>query len=94
MTISGAEWWGLEARARAWPEWLTLRDPWSGDEAILWPSEFSTVVPGGPLDAHQHDRADALFVRVYRAWLDGDCDWGSVHEAARARGVCQPIRHD
>ncbi len=63
----------------AWPEVLTDRDPYAGDEALDDP------LPG---------EDDARFRSAYRAALDGRGTFAAVRAAAEAVGVGGPVRHD
>ena len=67
------------------PEWLSLRDPYCGDEALLWPGDYSDyvehshrlgIVPA--MEADEYATLDLEFERVYRAILDGDARHSAI----------------
>ena len=67
------------------PEWLSLRDPYCGDEALLWPGAYSDYVAHShrmgiapALKADEYAVIDLEFERVHRAILDGDAPHSAI----------------
>lgn len=67
------------------PHWIAPRDPYAGDEALLWPGDYSDYVrhsirlASEPLlNAAEYASIDLEFERTYRAILDGDRPYAAI----------------
>lgn len=84
----------------AWPEVLTPRDPYCGDEARPDPGDYKNYLafcglePEEQLSREAHDAANLAFLGVYRQILDGAAPWSAIEPLAERLAVDGPIRHD
>ncbi len=83
------------------PHWIALRDPYAGDEAIVWPGSHSDYVRhaerigvSAELSAEEYAVLDLEFERVYRAILDGDVGSEAIVPIAEALLLGTDLVHD
>ncbi len=83
------------------PYRLTARDPYAGDEALLWQGSYENylrhmawIERDDPIDADRYHALDLEFELVYRQVLDGGAPWTAIDDLAEALMVTGPIRHD
>jgi hypothetical protein len=83
------------------PYRLTSRDPYAGDEALLWKGSYENYLlhmawidRDDPMGPEQYQALDLEFELVYRRVLDGDVPWSAIEDVAAALMVNGPLRHD
>jgi len=83
------------------PYRLTNRDPYAGDEALLWSGSHENylrhmawIERDDPMDEARYQTLDLEFEVLYRQILDGDAPWSAIDEVADMLMVTGPLRHD
>ena len=83
------------------PHRLSQRDPYAGDERLLWLGEYDNYLrhmawmgTDNVMSAEDYAVHDVHFEDVYQRILDGDEDWSAISSLADALQVNSPIRHD
>lgn len=83
------------------PHWIAMRDPYAGDEAIVWPGHFSDYLrhaertgTTATLSAEEYAALDLEFERVYRAILDGDEPYEAINPFVETLLLGGELVHD
>lgn len=85
----------------AWPERVSTRDPWAGDEALFAPGDYANYKRFAPhsferplLGPAAYAEAELRFHAVMRDVLEGAAPWTAIRAPADELAVLSPARHD
>ncbi len=91
----------LHGQDTASPHCIAPRDPYAGDEALLWSGDYEDYLVHAARIGYttlvsrvEHDRLDREFEQTYRAILDGQAPWSAIDPLAEALLVAGPLKHD
>ena len=83
------------------PHRITLRDPYAGDEALVWSGNHENYLRhmawvgcDNAMEAAPYAALDLEFERVYRDILDGNAPWSAIEPLAKDLQVDFPLRFD
>ena len=82
---------------RAWPEWLSLADPFAGDERVddpIEPDRILRIAKAIGRDPVLLAEQDARFLRTYAQVLDGRATMDALAVDAEYLDLCAPFPHD
>ena len=84
------------------PHHIAPRDPYAGDEALLWPGCYQDYLRHSERLGQTHDLLDHVsyaaldlkFEQEYRAILDGDADASALEPYTKPLLIAGPLKHD
>ena len=83
------------------PHVIAPRDPYAGDEALIWPGDYADYLRhaertgfDSPISEAAYAELDLTFERTYRAILDGDEPYSAIDPLLEPLLIAGPRKHD
>ena len=83
------------------PHSIAPRDPYAGDEALIWPGDYTDYLRHAertnfhsPMSEASYAALDLRFERVYRAILDGDAPYSAIDDLLEPLLIAGPLKYD
>lgn len=83
------------------PHCIAPRDPYAGDEALIWPGDYADYLRhaertgfSSPIAEAEYAALDLTFERIYRDILDGEAPYSAIDDLLEPLLISGPLKHD